>query len=169
MVVIYRKNKNVDNRAYKFRLYPNAAQTVLINYKGLPLHTEYRVFVDFDTKKVIGVNPYWDPEVMKNRFSKAPDADSPHNKHDYIIYKAHEETLMGIYHENVDNVVKKLTEMLPDVNLTGQWSVDIMQNGDDFWIIDMGVAQDSALKECVPAKLLKPKEENWIPQLPESL
>ena len=31
MVVIYRKNKNVDNRAYKFRLYPNAAQTVLIN------------------------------------------------------------------------------------------------------------------------------------------
>ena len=31
MVIIYRKNKNVDNRAYKFRLYPNAAQTVLIN------------------------------------------------------------------------------------------------------------------------------------------
>lgn len=137
-------------------------------YKGLPLHTEYRVFVDFDTNKVIGVNPYWDPEVMKNRFSKAPDADSPHNKHDYIVYKAHEETLMGRYHENVDNVVKKLTEMLPDVELTGQWSIDIMQNGDAFWIIDMGMAQDSALKECVPVKLLKPKEENWIPQLPES-
>ena len=31
MVVIYRKNKNVDNRAYKFCLSPNAAQTVLIN------------------------------------------------------------------------------------------------------------------------------------------
>ena len=26
-----RKNSNVDNRAYKFRLYPNAQQTVLIN------------------------------------------------------------------------------------------------------------------------------------------
>ena len=26
-----RKNKNVDNRAYKFRLLPNAEQTVLIN------------------------------------------------------------------------------------------------------------------------------------------
>ena len=29
-----RKNSNVDNRAYKFRLYPNAQQTVLINYKS---------------------------------------------------------------------------------------------------------------------------------------
>ena len=28
---MYRKNKNVDNRAYKFRLYPNAEQIVLIN------------------------------------------------------------------------------------------------------------------------------------------
>ena len=26
-----RKNSNVNNRAYKFRLYPNAQQTVLIN------------------------------------------------------------------------------------------------------------------------------------------
>jgi putative transposase len=26
-----RKNKDVDNRAYKFRLLPNAEQTVLIN------------------------------------------------------------------------------------------------------------------------------------------
>ena len=37
-------------------------------YNGLPLHTEYRVFVDFDTKEVIGINPYWDPEVMKKNF-----------------------------------------------------------------------------------------------------
>ena len=28
---MYRKDKNVDNRAYKFRLYPNAEQVVLIN------------------------------------------------------------------------------------------------------------------------------------------
>ena len=27
----YRKNKHVDNRAYKFRLMPNAEQIVLIN------------------------------------------------------------------------------------------------------------------------------------------
>lgn len=135
-------------------------------YKGLPLHTEYRVFVDFDENKVIGVNPYWDPDIMKQRFGHSPDSDSPHNLHDYVIYKAHEETLMKRYHENVDMVVKNLEAMLPDVNLDSQWSVDIMQNGDDFWLIDMSAATDSALVECVPKHLLKPKNENWIPELP---
>ena len=135
-------------------------------HKGLPLHTEYRVFVDFDTNQVIGVNPYWDPDVMKQRFGHSPDSDSPHNIHDYVIYKAHEERLMGRYNENVDKAVKNLEKMLPDVNLGGQWSIDIMQNGDDFWIIDMGLAVDSALVNCVPKNKLKPKVENWIPQLP---
>lgn len=37
-------------------------------YKGLPLHTEYRVFVDFDEDVVLGMTPYWDPAVMKHRF-----------------------------------------------------------------------------------------------------
>lgn len=37
-------------------------------YNGLPLHTEYRVFVDFDDKEIIGINPYWDPDVMKRTF-----------------------------------------------------------------------------------------------------
>lgn len=27
-------------------------------YKGLPLHTEYRVFVDFDTDEILGIAPY---------------------------------------------------------------------------------------------------------------
>ena len=37
-------------------------------YNGLPLHTEYRVFVDFDTKEIIGISPYWEPSVMKEHF-----------------------------------------------------------------------------------------------------
>lgn len=134
-------------------------------YKGLPLHTEYRVFVDFDTDKVIGVNPYWDPDVMKNRFGNSEDSNSPHNVHDYVIYKAHEETLMGRYNENVNTVTMKVKEMLPDIELEGQWSIDVMQNEDDFWIVDMALAANSALVECVPKKLLKPVHENWIPQL----
>lgn len=132
-------------------------------YKGLPLHTEYRVFVDFDTDKVIGVNPYWDPDVMKKRFGHSEDSNSPHNIHDYVIYKAHEETLMGRYNDNVKTVTKKIKEMLPDVDLAGQWSIDVMQNGDDFWIIDMALAENSALVECVPKRLLKPVVENWLP------
>lgn len=134
-------------------------------YKGMPLHTEYRVFVDFETKKVIGVSPYWHPDLMAERFGHGEDADSPHQIHDYIVFKAHEEKLMQRYDEHVDEVCMNIEKMLPDIRLTGQWSVDVMQNRDDFWLIDMGLAKDSALKECVPAMLLKPVKENWIPKL----
>ena len=57
-------------------------------YKGLPLHTEYRVFIDADTKEVLGINPYWDPDVMKKRFGKEADANNPDMVHDYVIYAA---------------------------------------------------------------------------------
>lgn len=49
-------------------------------YKGLPLHTEYRVFLDCDTDKIIGISPYWEPETMKKRFGNSPDSDEPDNK-----------------------------------------------------------------------------------------
>lgn len=135
-------------------------------YKGLPLHTEYRVFVDFDTKQVLGVNPYWDPNVMKQRFGNEDDSDKPDMTHDYIIYTMHEDILMKRYNENVDKVIENIQFLLNDIEcLCGQWSIDIMQNGEDFWIIDMALAINSALNECVPKGLLKPIEENWIPKL----
>ena len=137
-------------------------------YKGLPLHTEYRVFVDCDTDQVIGIAPYWEPETMKQRFGHGTDANSPHQLHDYVVYKAHEETLMSRYHENKDQIVAHIKSILPDLNLKGQWSIDVMQNGDDFWIIDMALAENSAFYEYVPEKLRNPSEENWIPQLPSA-
>lgn len=136
-------------------------------YKGLPLHTEYRVFVDFDTDTVLGMNPYWDPDVMKQRFGHEEDADSPHQVHDYVIYAAHEKVLADRYQENAGKVREQLEKMLPSIQLPGQWSVDVMQNGDDFFIIDMALAETSALKECVPAGLLRPQTENWLPRLPK--
>lgn len=139
-------------------------------YKGLPLHTEYRVFVDFDTKEVIGFNPYWDPDVMKQRFGHEDDADSPHNIHDYVIYKAHEDTLMRRYHANIKTVLENLKTLLQNVNgLTGQWSIDIMQNDDEFWLIDMALAETSAFYNCVPRQLRNPTKENWIPKMSHSV
>ena len=82
-------------------------------YHGLPLHTEYRVFVDCDSDAVIGVSPYWEPKTMLNRFGSCSDANSPHQMHDYVIFKSHEATLMRRYHENVDSVVEHIREFLP--------------------------------------------------------
>jgi len=134
-------------------------------YHGLPLHTEYRVFVDCDTKDVIGISPYWEPETMLKRFSGEEDADIPHQMHDYVIYKAHEEALMRRYHENKDSVVDHIREILPQLDLHGQWSIDVMQNGNDFYLIDMAIAENSAFYNCVPEQLRRPSAEDWMPKI----
>lgn len=134
-------------------------------YHGMPLHTEYRVFIDCDTDEILGISPYWKPDVMEKRFSEFSDANTADKKHDYVIYKMHKKTLMRRYKENKDMLIDKVKELLPNINLKGQWSLDIMQNGNDFWLIDMAIADTSALKECIPANKLKKSQENWIPEL----
>lgn len=131
-------------------------------YHGLPLHTEYRVFVDADIDEVLAIAPYWDPETMKKRFEKGENAQEIH---DYIIYLGHERFLMERYEKNKGKVVEHIRKMLPDLCLEGQWSIDVMQNGNDFWIIDMAVAENSAFYDRVPKEKRKPVKENWIPRL----
>lgn len=124
-------------------------------YNGLPLHTEYRVFVDFDTEEVIGISPYWHPEVMKENFLDIGVSAPIQKNHDYINYINHEDTLMKRYEENKSLVVSEVSKLLKDCKLKGQWSIDVMQNGSDFWLIDMARASESALSECVPKEKLK--------------
>lgn len=131
-------------------------------YKGMPLRCEYRLFVDFDTDSVLGMSPYWEPVTMKNRFAQQ---DTIHESHDYIVYTMHEKKLMETYESTKCLIREKVQELIPDVNLAGQWSLDIMKNGDEFYLIDMALAANSALKECIPARKLKTLEENWIPTL----
>ncbi len=132
-------------------------------YQGLPLHTEYRVFVDFDTQSVIGISPYWEPSVMEKRFKEQRD---PHDIHDYVSYKNHKDTLMNRYHENKQKVIENVQTLLKaHPSLHGQWSIDIMQNGDDFWLIDMAIAENSAFYDCVPKELRNPSTEDWLPIL----
>lgn len=131
-------------------------------YKGLPLHTEYRIFADMDTKEILGIAPYWDPKVMRKRFS---EDRSIHDMHDYITFTAHESTLMKRYNENKDRVAENIKKLIKDMDLNGQWSIDVMQNGDDFWIIDMALAEWSALRECIPPEKVRISKENWIPAI----
>ena len=134
-------------------------------YNGMPLHTEYRVFVDFNTDEILGVSPYWRPDVMLKRFGPDANPNSPHDKHDYVIYKMHEPVLMERYEKNVEKVLENMQQIVHDTDLPGQWSIDVMQNGDDFYIIDMATACTSALADCVPTGKLKKQEEKWLPEL----
>lgn len=134
-------------------------------YKGMPLHTEYRLFIDCDQNRVIGCSPYWEPKTMKKRFKNGSNKGNLHDTHDYIIYKAHEKTLMERYNKNKKRIMNEMKNLLPNLELQGQWSIDVMQNGNEFYIIDMALAENSALYECVPKHLRKPSEENWLPVL----
>lgn len=129
-------------------------------YNGLPLHTEYRVFVDFDTKEILGVSPYWRSDVMKNKFK---EVSSPQERHDYVVYLMHEDVLNKRYNESVQTVLNEMEKVIPRIKLTGQWSIDVMRNGDDYYIIDMALAEHSALNDCVPKNLLRAYPQQWLP------
>ena len=134
-------------------------------YKGMPLHTEYRVFVDFDTDEILGMTPYWRSDVMKQRLGNEKDAESTHNIHDYTIFLTHEDILIARYEENKEKVMSEMRKLISHINLPGQWSIDIMQNGTEFYIIDMALAQESALSDCVPKGKIKHIEVDWMPKL----
>ena len=98
---------------------------------------------------------------MKKRFDEHRDG---HDEHDAITYAIHEDTLMNRFNENKDMIVNRVKDLLPDLQLHGQWSLDIMQNGDDFWLIDMALAENSAgYDKYVQPTDRKPSQENWIP------
>ena len=136
-------------------------------YNGLKLHTEYRVFADFDTKTVLGVHNYWDPNKIKPHFDKEALNGNVKAVHDRVTYEVAEEKLCARYEANKDMISARVQEFMGSVKgLSGQWSIDIMQNGDEFWLIDMALAENSAYySEAVPKELRNPSEENWIPML----
>lgn len=116
--------------------------------------------VNFDTKEILGASPYWRSDVMKNEFKKV---SSPQERHDYVVYKMHEDILNQRYHESVQTVLAELKKVIPRIELTGQWSVDVMRNGNDYYIIDMALAENSALNDCVPKNLLRAYPQQWLP------
>lgn len=134
-------------------------------YMGLPLRCEYRCFIDCDTKELLGIHPYWDPMVMNKRFRDAPDASNPHMRHDAVTYAMREPSLMREYEASKDSVASHVAELLPGLNLAGQWSLDVMKD-DDYWLIDMAPAERSTYYgQAVPKAQRRPMVENWIPEL----
>lgn len=135
-------------------------------YMGLPLRCEYRCFIDCDTKELLGVHPYWDPKVMNDRFRNHADRTNPHMRHDAVTYTMREPSLMREYGESRDLVAAHVRKLLPGLDLAGQWSLDIMRDGDDYWLIDMAPAERSTFYErTVPKAQRRPMVENWIPEL----
>lgn len=111
-------------------------------YNGLPLRNEYRTFYDFTKHKLLDIVNYWDWDYCHNSISC--------NKTDKIIYESVYDDLLKHYNENKDKVCELVSDKLkPIKDLEGVWSVDIMEDNEDFWLIDMALAKDSAYWEKV--------------------
>lgn len=130
-------------------------------YKGMPLRNEYRVFIDFDINEIIGVSQYWRKDVMTKVFAEN-SSKNPHYYHDYVIYKTHEDVLKTKFELHLNEVIENLKPIISSMNLSGQWSLDIMQSGNDFYLIDMALASQSALNDVIPKDILKNTNDPWL-------
>lgn len=55
--------------------------------------------------------------------------------------KSDGEHLMSKYEKNKQYVIDNVNSTVQNLELSGRCSIDVMQNRDDFWIIDMAIAQ----------------------------
>lgn len=107
-------------------------------YNGMPLRNEYRVFYDFDKKKVLYIVNYWDWDFCHDAISR--------NVTDKIVYEAAYPELSKRFAENKNSVKDIVKKAMEKVNgLTGIWSIDILADeSQNLWLIDMAVGRQSA-------------------------
>lgn len=117
-------------------------------YNGMPLHTEFRAFVDLDKDELIDVVPYWNAVVMTKVLQQQAQKN-PSILEDYETYQSIKNVLIDDYNENLGTVKTHLKKIIPNIDLKGKWSLDIMKNGKDFYVIDMARMEKSALTDLI--------------------
>lgn len=105
-------------------------------YNGLPLRSEFRVFYDFTKRKVIFVENYWNYGYV---FPNLHDAT------DKIVFEHERERIEREFDTRKQEVSELVASAMQNVEgLEGPWSVDIMLEGDKYYLIDMALAEMSA-------------------------
>ena len=116
---------------------PYDEQKTMTIYNGMPLRNEYRVFYDFDNRKALYVTNYWDWNYCHDSISR--------NATDKLVYEKVYNELHAHYLFTHERVLKLVEEHMQDVDLSGIWSVDILEDEqNDFWLIDMALGYRSA-------------------------
>lgn len=116
---------------------PYDEQKTMTIYNGMPLRNEYRIFYDFDNRKALYIANYWDWDYCHDAICR--------NASDRIIYEEIYKPLEHIYNSNKDKVMKLVEDHMQDVELSGIWSVDILEDEQgEFWLIDMALGHRSA-------------------------
>lgn len=104
-------------------------------YYGMVLRPEFRVFYDFDAGKLLYTVNYWDYQYCKD-YLYVEDKE---------VFANAEKQLNEYFDKYVDKVESLVSEHMSNAWFKGIWSIDIMMNDeDDFYLIDMATAETSA-------------------------
>lgn len=105
-------------------------------YRGMPLNTEFRVFYDFDKKKILGSFNYWDKDTMVKGLIGYP-VEEIQNFIEVIP------TIEQEFKDYKDKLSIEVLEKLKNIDLKGKWSIDFMLIDGEFYLIDMALAHQS--------------------------
>lgn len=117
-------------------------------YNGMPLNTEFRLFYDFDNKKVLGVFNYWDRATMEDVLNMEGrhclKELLEYKKSDYTTFKSIIDVIESEFNELKDDLIESANIKLSKVDgLDGIWSVDFMYVDGDMYLIDMALGHRS--------------------------
>ena len=104
-------------------------------YNSMPMNTEYRAFIDFDNKKVLGIVDYWHESIAK----RLPPEQVQ-------VFKMFKNRMKPEYEEYLPILEEKLQLILDNnaIDVKGIWSVDfLLDYYKEFWLIDMALASQS--------------------------
>lgn len=133
-------------------------------YRGMPLRSEYRVFVDFDNEKIMGIVDYWNENEMCKLANGENLEEAKFRTKSYTPYKKYEKERFEYFstwlewYENLDEetvenqkkyILEKIDPLVKSHTLNGRWSVDIMIENNKYYLIDMAIAEQSAMYELV--------------------
>ena len=104
-------------------------------YCGMPLHTEFRSFYDFDKRKVLAVYPYWEKKTMLTGLYGF----------DKDVFAKYADILEGKFAGSVIEVTQLAERQLRLVEgLHGIWSIDFMKDvSGKVWLIDAAIGCQS--------------------------
>lgn len=107
-------------------------------YGGMRLNTEFRVFFDFDTFDIVKTVNYWDVDFMLENGAFADLADVQ-------TLLDNKERINSEFEKNKPLVeAHVMSSVYEKTSLDGIWSMDFMLVGEEFYLIDMALAEQSA-------------------------
>lgn len=105
-------------------------------YKGMPLRQEFRVFYNIDKKQIEYIVDYWNYEycidALKNNTTDTIIFNYFHNK-----IQGSETDYMVKYNNSCKDIVNLFKDIKFDNCIEGIWSIDILKEGGDYYLIDM--------------------------------